>query len=60
MTTTDYCLNWRLTVPASLRDEFITVEDLRLGLGLGLGLVYQCGGPKVRSGGGVGAEQLGG
>lgn len=26
---TDYCLNWRLTVPASLRDEFITVEDLR-------------------------------
>lgn len=26
---TDYCLNWRLTVPASLRDEFVTVEDLR-------------------------------
>ena len=26
---TDYCLNWRLTVPASLKDEFITVDDLR-------------------------------
>ena len=26
---TDYCLNWRLTVPASLKDEFVTVEDLR-------------------------------
>jgi len=28
LTVTDYCLNWRLTVPASLKDEFVTVEDL--------------------------------
>ena len=25
----DYALNWQFSVPASLRDEFITVDDLR-------------------------------
>lgn len=26
---TDYALNWRFSVPASLRDEFVTVDELR-------------------------------
>ena len=26
---TDYTLNWQFSVPASLRDEFVTVDDLR-------------------------------